>query len=375
MPDHDVVIVGAGPVGVLLACLLSQQGRDVVVFERRSDADPRTRAIGIHPPGLAALDAAGIGASVRREALTLEGGEVRSRRRVLASLTFSADRPVLVLPQQRTAALLHSRLSQLSDRALLLSHTVRSVRQNEDLVRVLIEGPGGDREITAGLVVAADGVRSGVRDELGIRWRLRPGRASYAMADVDDPAGGSRAVLHCESGGLVESLPLPGGRRRWVVRQQTESLHADVTAEAFSAEIEMRTGMRAEIAETDGVTRFAASQHIAVGGVRGRVVLVGDAAHEISPIGGQGMNLGWRDAVLLAQELGAATRGRMPDLRRYEHRVSRSARRAQRRSAFYMSMGEPASGAALLGRESVIRLLGSRRLRGWTSGLITMRGL
>ena len=52
MPDHDVAIVGAGPVGLLLACLLAQRGVDVAVFDARSGADGRSRAIGIHPPGL-----------------------------------------------------------------------------------------------------------------------------------------------------------------------------------------------------------------------------------------------------------------------------------------------------------------------------------
>ena len=69
MPDHDVLIVGAGPVGLLLACLLVQDGVRVAVYERRTHADDRTRAIGIHRPGLEALDAAGIGTAVRAHAI------------------------------------------------------------------------------------------------------------------------------------------------------------------------------------------------------------------------------------------------------------------------------------------------------------------
>lgn len=73
MPDHDVAIVGGGPVGLLLACLLAQRGVEVAVYEQRTGADDRSRAIGIHPPGRAALDAAGLGDAFRNEALELDG--------------------------------------------------------------------------------------------------------------------------------------------------------------------------------------------------------------------------------------------------------------------------------------------------------------
>lgn len=65
MPDHDVVVVGGGPVGLLFACLVAQDGWRVRVYEQRTEQGGRTRAIGIHRPGLDALDAAGVGAEVR----------------------------------------------------------------------------------------------------------------------------------------------------------------------------------------------------------------------------------------------------------------------------------------------------------------------
>lgn len=371
MPDHDVLIVGAGPVGLLLACLLVQDGLRVVVCERRTEADDRTRAIGIHRPGLDALDAAGIGVDVRTEALRLEGGEVCSRRRTLATLTFAPDRPVLILPQPRTGALLRARLRALSADALVSGCAVRDVRESADAVRVTADTAHGPRELTAAVVVVADGVRSGLRGELGARWRRRPGRAPYAMLDVADAAPGVRAVLHCEPAGLVESFPLPGGHRRWVVREDGGGLR---TAEDFHAAIERRTGIRIEPAPGATPTSFIAAQHGATRLRSGRVVLLGDAAHEISPIGGQGMNLGWVDAVRLA-ELMRVSPGRELDLAKFERRMQRSASRAQRRSAFYMSMGAPASVPVVRGRELVMRGLGATPLRGWTAGLLTMRGL
>ncbi|MFK3678758.1 FAD-dependent oxidoreductase [Microbacterium sp. NPDC090218] len=373
MPDHDVLIVGAGPVGLLLACLLLQDGWRVAVCERRTDADDRTRAIGIHRPGLDALDAVGIGAEVRAEALRLEGGEVRSRRRTLATLTFAPERPVLILPQPRTGALLRARLQSLSAEALISGCSVQAVRQNADAVRVTAVSADGPRELTASVVVVADGVRSRLRNELEAGWHRRAGRASYAMADIVDVTPGRRAVLHCEQEGLVESFPLPGGRRRWVVREaKTGDLHG---LDDFRAAIETRTGIDLPLALDAKPTSFVAAQHRAKRLQRGRVVLLGDAAHEISPIGGQGMNLGWMDAVRLAAELGRALPERTPDLTGFERQVHRSASRAQRRSAFYMSMGAPAPVPVVHGRELLMRALGSAPLRGWTAGLLTMQGL
>lgn len=371
MPDHEVAIVGAGPVGLLLACLLAQTGVDVGVYERRPDSDDRSRAIGIHPPGKGALDAAGLGTRVKEEALELEGGEVICGGRILAALSFARYQRVLVLPQRRTHALLIERLSHLPSATLFPDHEVRDVRNEGEQVRLALHTAGVSREVTAKFVVAADGVHSGIREQLGIGWRPQSGSGSYAMVDAPHDQPGQRVQLHCEPAGLVEVFPLPEGQRRWVVADLQRTLG---DRDAFVAAIRQRTDLRLELPSDRHPTMFRAQQHRASRLTAGRVVLLGDAAHETSPIGGQGMNLGWAAAHQLSAALEHAVRSGRAEFREYERHAERAAARAQQRSAFYMSMGRPAAGPTLAVRNAVIRLLGTAPLRARTANMITMKG-
>ncbi|MDT0157558.1 NAD(P)/FAD-dependent oxidoreductase [Microbacterium sp. ARD32] len=365
----DVIIAGAGPVGLLLGCLLAGRGADVLIVEKRRGSDERSRAIGIHPPGMAALDVAGIGPAVRAEAVALGGGEAHARGRLLAAVPFGAARPALTLAQHRTDALLRARLQQVGG-TIRAGSAVTGFRDEGSRVRVRT----ADGEFVAPFLVLADGVRSALRRAAGIGWIARGRAARYAMIDIPRAEPGDRvARIHCEPAGLVESFPLPEGVQRWVIRR-TDDRDA-VTADGFTRIIRSRTGIGIHVPKGLSPTTFTAAQHRAEHLARGRVALLGDAAHEISPIGGQGMNLGWSDAVMLAPLLIDGLHDGVADLAGYARRASARAADAQRRSAFYMAMGAPASPAAQWVRESAIRLLGSAPLRERAAALVTMAGL
>src|SRR5690606_18431489 len=108
-------------------------------------------------------------------------------------------------------------------------------------------------------------------------WRRRHGSGSYAMVDVAHAHSSPRAQLHCESEGLVESFPLPPGQRRWVAADPQGAL-GDATA--FVDAIRERTGMSLDLPDGLHPTMFRAQQHRAARLSVGRVVLLGDAAHE-----------------------------------------------------------------------------------------------
>ncbi|HWK20188.1 MAG TPA: NAD(P)/FAD-dependent oxidoreductase [Microbacteriaceae bacterium] len=363
--DHDVAIVGGGPVGLLLACLLAQQGVDVIVAERRGTPGETSRAIGILPPGLRALDAAGIGAAVRGEALAIGRGVAVAGGRALAALPL-AD--VLTLGQVRLEALLRARLASLRPTALQPGTTVRDVDHRGGRVRLRTDRG----ETSARIAAAADGVRSGIRSQLGIAWRRRPGGGQYLMADGTDRGElGADALLCCAAGGIVESFPMPGRRRRWVALV-APGTPADPAR--LAAIVRSRTGLEPDLRGAAAST-FAARQHGAAALAAGRIVLAGDAAHEVSPIGGQGMNLGLMGAERLAPAILDALAVGRPDFAEYERAQSRAARAAQARARFNMAMGralpQPARGA----RDLAARALGTPVLRGAALRAFTMHGL
>src|SRR5690606_28638800 len=155
--------------GLLLACLLARDGVDVVVCERRERPAGLPRAIGVHPPGLAALDLAGAGEPVRAEAVPIRRGVAQCGERELGRLRFEGQ-PVLSLPQDRTEALLEERLAQLAAGARRRGRGGTGLRQSTGDVRLDLSGAD---PLTARYVGAADGVRSPVRDTLGITTRPR----------------------------------------------------------------------------------------------------------------------------------------------------------------------------------------------------------
>ncbi|BDZ64483.1 FAD-dependent oxidoreductase [Agromyces mangrovi Wang et al. 2018] len=406
-PTLDVAIVGGGPVGLLLACLLAQRGLRVDVFEQRAEPAPLSRAIGVHPPGLRALDAVGVGEAARQSGVAIRDGRVSCRGRVLGALDFAEADPdvpfVLALPQAETERLLAERLAQLRPGALHRGVRVSAIRQLDGGVEFAVDGAGADASgrraadegggatdggidapatLAARYLVGADGVRSGVRRQARIGWQQHRGRADYVMGDVADrtDAPGS-ALLHFEPGGVVESFPLPGGMRRWVAMTEWGARDAGVDRPGASAAL---IGIVAERTGDDLGTdvpdarAFTARQHLADRVVAGRIVLVGDAAHEVSPIGGQGMNLGWLDALHLDRALAACLAdppGAAAALAEYERARHRAAGRAIRQAAFNMSMGAPAHGLRLAARNAAVRLLAVGPARRRLARAFTMRGL
>lgn len=337
----DVLIVGGGPSGLTLAILLTQAGLTVRVLERRDTPRRHSRAIGIHPPAVAVLDAAGVAQDAIAAGVAIRRGVGMSSGRRIAALDFAVvagpHRFILSLPQTRTTGLLRERLRELDPQALLEGHELLTFLQFEDGIRATVNGMPGP--LTASYLVGADGVDSTVRALAGLPFAGSRYRDHYVMGDYPDTTGfGSEAALLLHAEGIVESFPLPGGLRRWVAwhRPQDQTALPDL--------VRRRTGYRIDVDAALMDSRFRCSRRQVSSLVRGRVLLIGDAAHEVSPIGGQGMALGLLDAAALAPLLQAAVadaalgRKRFPAFSRDR---LRAAAKAGRQAHLNMALGRP----------------------------------
>ena len=355
---REVIVVGAGPVGMLLAGELSRLGVDVELLERRPSAGGGTRAIGVHSPVLAALEPSGLTERLLASAARVTRGEARSRGDVLGVVRFerlSRRFPfVATLPQAATEAVLAEAAPEP-----VRSATVEAVLPAPDHVRVRAAVSGGITERDARVVVVATGSRG--RDLVyrteALTRREYPDRYLMTDATAAIDADTSVAAVHLDAAGVLESFPLPGGRRRFVAWDAAP--HASDTAatrgarlrEAMAADptvVVFGEAVRGEAQAGEGVaaaTSFGVRRMVAPRMRRDRILTVGDTAHEVSPLGGQGMNLGLLDAMTLAPLLAEWMRtGTAPTtLDAWERRRVRSARLSAAIAAANTALGRPTS--------------------------------
>lgn len=358
----DVVIAGAGPVGLYLASLLLQEGLSVRVYEQRPERERHSRAIGVHPPALHALAQVGAARDMVQDGVRIRSGRAMSGGREVGTMDFGrvseAFPFILSLPQFRTEEILEDRVLALDPRAVVRGVAVTGMTDDGGAVTFATRPTGGGAfpaVRTAGVLVAADGARSRLRGHFGPQVARKHYPDHYLMGDF---AGGhldpETAVLFLEPEGIVESFPLPGNLRRWVVRLADPAPRAG--AEELARLVHQRTGISPDPASSTMLSAFSVRSAIARRTVRGRTMMLGDAAHEISPIGGQGMNLGWLDAAALAPLIPRLLAGPHParELREYQVTRSRAAHQARRQAEINMMLGRPLPPPLLAVRSAAI---------------------
>jgi 2-polyprenyl-6-methoxyphenol hydroxylase-like FAD-dependent oxidoreductase len=312
-PDR-VIVVGAGPTGLAVAAEIALAGASCLVLERRTGLRTDSRAACLHARTMEMLDLRGqaerfaqVGFPVRSFPLGLRGAAIDLRR-------LDSDFPyILDLPQSRVEELLEARARELGAE-IRWSSTVTAIEAGDREVRLTLDDGSVEH---AAYVVGCDGIRSFVRDSLGIPFPGAANPGSVILADLYlDGLSMSDAYGDLSDRGMMLVFPFRDGSCRLVLYDYARA-DAPVTEPVTLAEV--KTGLIRITGRDFGARdiywsgRYRSESRQGPGYRTGRIFLAGDAAHTHSPAGAQGMNTGLQDALNLGWKLGAAVAGWAPD--------------------------------------------------------------
>jgi 2-polyprenyl-6-methoxyphenol hydroxylase-like FAD-dependent oxidoreductase len=363
--DTEVLVVGAGPTGLAIAVSLHRGGVTPVVIDKLPAGQNTSRAAVIHAHTLEVLDSLGVVQRLVREGITLTKFSLRDRDSTLLRLDF-ARLPtrfahLLMLPQNVTERILDDALVEHGIE-VRRGWSLEQLAPDTGGVQALVATPDGPCTVRARYVVGADGMQSLVRQTAGIEFPGSRYEESFVLADVDmvSAHGRDEVTLFFSPAGLVVVAPLPDGRFRIVATLEDAPEHPDVADVQALIDGRGPTRSRSKVTRVHWSSRFRLHHRLATHYRRGRLLLVGDAAHVHSPAGGQGMNTGLVDACVLGQLLADVVRGRKPEaqLDQYETLRRPAARKVLALAGRLTAMATARRAPARLLRNTLLRTIG-----------------
>src|SRR4051794_17861252 len=324
--DEDVLVVGAGPVGLTMAIALRRLGLQVRIVDKAPGTNREPRADVLFPRAGEALGSLGVGERLRESAYQMRGAEIyRSGRRVgsfrVGRLRSQFPR-AMTIEQHDIEKLLAEELAQWGVAVEWLTAATRMEVHDDRVDMTLRKADGGEQHISAPWVVACDGSRSQIRDWLGIPFQgQRRRNMQVVQGNVvpswhlpDHPGQGHFFLAPSRS---VIAFPTPaGGYRIFCVRDDPDpEMKAPPTLEELQTLVAGAAGipdLRLELTEPVWLSRSRFSDRIAATLRSGRVLLAGDAAHAWAPIGGDGGKLRQLGAPNPARKVGGGPPGQAP---------------------------------------------------------------
>jgi pentachlorophenol monooxygenase len=336
-PEVQVLIAGAGPVGLTAAIELARRGIDCRIVDPLLEPPQYAKAVGVQPRTLEVFEGMGLLRRILDAAIQMRGQivYVNGEKTAQLDLTLAADVPFgfIAIPQYATERILRDELSMHG------VHVERGIQltgftQDDDGVTATLDGDSGEQTVRAAYLIGADGAHSTVRKALGLTFEGAAFEEQYMLGDVEvdwsmPPGYGVRAMHQTDgkTDDLLVCIPLPGrGRYRTSMLVPDELSAASTTGVAHGFE----GGRKPELHHIQAVldrlspepttarnlrwsSVFRISHRIVDAYGRGRVFVAGDAAHIHPPTGAQGMNTGIQDAHNLAWKLALAVEGHAAD--------------------------------------------------------------
>ena len=308
------MVVGAGPVGLMLAGELRLGGADVVLYDRLPAPSGESRALGFTHRVAEVFDQRGL-LSRLGELRRGQQGHFGGVRIDLSGLPES-HHGVLGLSQARTEEMLAGWLAELGV-PIRRGYAAVDLRETADGVAVVFDGPDGRHEDTAGHLVGCDGGQSAVRDLAGFATSGQEATRGMYMADITGIEVRQRPIGERVPGGsMVLAVSLGDGYYRVLVHDAALRPPADATPPPLAAVAdswERLTGESLHGARARWTCAFGNAARLATEYRRGRVLLAGDAAHDLPPLAGWALSTGIQEAANLGWKLAAVATGRAPE--------------------------------------------------------------
>lgn len=307
--EAPVVIIGAGPTGLMLAAELCLAGTDVIIIDRLPKPSGESRGLGFTPRTMETFDQRGLLPRFGDIVTSPYGhfGGIPVDFSVIPGAHFA----VKDVPQHRTEAVLGDWLAELGVR-VRRGHELTGLAADDAGVTADISTPQGPLRLRSAYLVGCDGGRSTVRRLAGFDFPGTTSTMEMFLADVAGCEIRQRPIGESLPGGMAMSQQIGPDVYRIIVCElgsRPKERTGPPSAAEVAAAWQRLTGQDISGGEMLWTSAFGNAARLVTEYRRGRILLAGDAAHVHLPAGGQGMNVGIQDAVNLGWKLGAVVRG------------------------------------------------------------------
>jgi 2-polyprenyl-6-methoxyphenol hydroxylase-like FAD-dependent oxidoreductase len=330
----QVLVAGAGPVGLTMAAELARYGVAVRIVDKASARTDKSKALVLWSRTLELLDRAGCASGFVAAGQKTTGVNIVAGNKLLGHVSVDTVQSLypfaLMLPQSETERLLEEHLNRLGVTVEREVELVSFTSNAGGVSSVLRNASGQQETLATDWLVGCDGAHSTVRHGLGLTFAGETLQSDWVLADIHVrgyPFPETELGIYWHAEGVLVFFPISPGRFRVIADIGRSDGHppANPTLEQVQGVIDRRGPGGIVVSDPIWLSAFRINERKVEDYRAGRVFVAGDAAHVHSPAGGQGMNTGMQDAFNLSWKLALVCRGVCPDRLLDSYSVERSA--------------------------------------------------
>jgi 2-polyprenyl-6-methoxyphenol hydroxylase-like FAD-dependent oxidoreductase len=316
--NTQVLVVGAGPVGLTMAAELARYGVTVRIVDKAAERTDKSKALVLWSRTLELLERAGASGAFVAAGLKVDAANIVAGDKLIAHVSLAGvETPypyALMLPQSETERLLEAHLNGLGVRVERRVELLRIADLGDGMAAALRGPNGAEENVETQWLIGCDGAHSTVRHALGLAFVGETLASDWILADIHlsgMPYPISEMAMYWHEDGVLAVFPISPGRYRVIadIGASQGERPVDPTLAQVQAIIDRRGPGGLVASDSVWLSAFRINERKVASYRSGRAFVAGDAAHVHSPAGGQGMNTGMQDAFNLAWKLALTCHG------------------------------------------------------------------